>query len=149
MAYSRSLWTVEQRLITDVRVHCESFRHSFFQTKISDWKLELPSIWHSGIWNYRRLQIEILVLFYKIVNKIACIKTGSILAPADSRTRVNHRFKFAHVRANSYLGMFIKNLKMIGYGIWIVHWKSLLIHNPMVYLDYTYNINQTRAKIHP
>ena len=41
-----------------------------------------------------------LVLFYKIVNKIACIQTGSILAPADSRTRANHRFKFAHVRTN-------------------------------------------------
>ena len=38
-----------------------------------------------------------LVLFYKIVNKIACIQTDSILAPADSQTRTNHSFKFAHV----------------------------------------------------
>ena len=36
-----------------------------------------------------------LVIFYKIVNKIACIQTGS-LAPADSRAR----FRFDHVWAN-------------------------------------------------
>ena len=41
-----------------------------------------------------------LVHFYKIVNKIACIQTGVILAHADSRKRANQRFKFAHVRAN-------------------------------------------------
>ena len=41
-----------------------------------------------------------LVLFPKIGNKIACIQAGSNLAPADSRTRANHGFKFCHVRAN-------------------------------------------------
>ena len=47
-----------------------------------------------------RRKEQILVHFHKIVNKIACIQTGSILPPADSRTRANHRFKFAYVRAN-------------------------------------------------
>ena len=37
-----------------------------------------------------------LVIFYEIVNKIACIQTGSILASADCRTRAN----FAYIRAN-------------------------------------------------
>ena len=38
--------------------------------------------------------------FYKIVNKIAHIQAGSILAHADSQTRANHRLEFVHVRTN-------------------------------------------------
>ena len=37
----------------------------------------------------RRRKEQRLVLFHRIVNKIACIQTGSILAFADSQTRAN------------------------------------------------------------
>ena len=60
-----------------------------------------------------------LVFFYKIVNKIACIQTGSILAPADSRTRANHRFKFAHVWANC------KSFRHSFFPATISDWNSL------------------------
>ena len=45
--------------------------------------------------NFRRL-----VLFYKIINRLASVETEDTLTPADSRTRKNHSFKFKHLQAN-------------------------------------------------
>ena len=52
----------------------------------------LPSLELPTLEAHRREQI--LVLFYKIVNEIACIQTARIL------TRANHRFKSAHDRVH-------------------------------------------------
>ena len=40
------------------------------------------------------------VLFYKIIHGISHVQTEGILAPADSRTRSNHRYKYGHIRKN-------------------------------------------------
>ena len=47
-----------------------------------------------------RRQDQRLVLFYKIINRLASVETEDILTPADSRTRKNHSFKFKHLQAN-------------------------------------------------
>ena len=47
-----------------------------------------------------RRQDQRLVLFYKIINGLASVKTEDILMPAASRTRKNHSFKFKHLQAN-------------------------------------------------
>ena len=41
-----------------------------------------------------------LVLFYKIIIRLAWLETEDILTPADFRTRKNHSFKFKHLQAN-------------------------------------------------
>ena len=45
-------------------------------------------------------QDQRLVLFYKIINRLASVETEDILMPADSSTRKNHSFKFKHLQAN-------------------------------------------------
>ena len=47
-----------------------------------------------------RRQDQRLVLFYKIINGLASVKTEDIITQADSRTRKNHSFKFKHLQAN-------------------------------------------------
>ena len=47
-----------------------------------------------------RRQDQRLVLFYKIINRLASVETEDILTPADSRARKNHSFKFKHLQAN-------------------------------------------------
>ena len=47
-----------------------------------------------------RRQGQRLVLFYKIIIRLAWLETEDILTPADSRTRKNHSFKFKHLQAN-------------------------------------------------
>ena len=47
-----------------------------------------------------RRQDQRLVLFYKIINRLASVETEDMLTPADSRTRNNHSFKFKHLQAN-------------------------------------------------
>jgi hypothetical protein len=47
-----------------------------------------------------RRQEQRLVLFYKIIHGISHVQTEGILAPADSRTRSNHRYKYGHIRTN-------------------------------------------------
>ena len=48
-----------------------------------------------------RRQEQRLVLFDKIIHGISDVQTEGILAPADSRTRSNHRYKYGHIRTIS------------------------------------------------
>ena len=68
-----------------------------------------------------RRQDQHLVLFYKIINGLASIKTEDILTPADSRTRKNHSFKFKHLQANcdSY------SLYVLFFPVTISSWNNL------------------------
>ena len=61
-------------------------------------------------------QDQRLVLFYKIINRLASVETEDILTPADSRTRKNYSFKFKHLQANcdSYRVSFFQPLFRAG-----------------------------------
>ena len=96
-----------------------------------------------------------LVLFYKAVNKIACIQVGIILRPIDSRTRVNHRYartnceSFRHTFGIVALEAQTMNNIQLNYHIRPHNWKHWCNIHSWVLPIINQNQKTTDSYVHP